>query len=254
LITGAAGVVITLDWQPHVVMAFTIVNDQFVEIDVIADPERVRRVASPVLGGSHRGGRGFGRGGNRPQTSCGHHTSAIVGTPRRMEYSGVGNDQFKRSVRPARPDEFAQLREIELKADQLFEAVGIGPFVNDEAENHFDLAVLVLAVNDPPEGFVCVELVDGIPHIWQLSVDPDQGRQGLGRALVTAACDWARSEGFGAITLTTYRDVPWNGPFYESLGFVVLEVLTPELTAIREHERAIGDDDFGPRVAMRLDL
>jgi GNAT superfamily N-acetyltransferase len=158
------------------------------------------------------------------------------------------------SIRRARPDEFVMLRELEFRADKLFETVGIGPFVNDEAEDHFGRAALVLVVGDPPEGFVCVELVDGIPHIWQLAVDPDRGRRGLGRALMTAACDWARSEGFDAITLTTYRDVPWNGPFYKSLGFVVMETLTPDLSAIRQHERAIGDDDFGPRVAMRLDL
>jgi RNA polymerase sigma factor (sigma-70 family) len=51
LINGAAGVVITLDGKPHVVMAFTIVNDQVVELDIIADPDRVRRVASAVLNG-----------------------------------------------------------------------------------------------------------------------------------------------------------------------------------------------------------
>jgi RNA polymerase sigma factor (sigma-70 family) len=51
LVNGAAGVVITLDGQPHVVMAFTVVNDQVVELDIIADPERVRRVASAVLTG-----------------------------------------------------------------------------------------------------------------------------------------------------------------------------------------------------------
>jgi len=50
LVNGAAGVVITLDGQPHVVMAFTIADDKVAEIDVIADPERVRRVASAVLG------------------------------------------------------------------------------------------------------------------------------------------------------------------------------------------------------------
>jgi GNAT superfamily N-acetyltransferase len=158
------------------------------------------------------------------------------------------------SIRRARPDEFAVLREVELKADKLFETVGIGPFVNDDAEDHLGQAALVLLVGDPPLGFVCVELVDSIPHIWQLAVDPDHGRHGLGRALMQAACDWARSEGFDAITLTTYRDVPWNRPFYESLGFVVMEALTPELVEIRRHERAIGDDDFGPRVAMRLAL
>ena len=83
---------------------------------------------------------------------------------------------------------------------------------------------------------------------------PDHGRRGLGRALVGAVCDWARKERFEIITLTTYRDVPWNGPLYESLGFATIGVLTPGLLAIREHERTIGDDDFGPRVAMQLAL
>ena len=112
----------------------------------------------------------------------------------------------------------------------------------------------VLVVGEPPVGFVCVELVDGIPLVWQLSVHPEHGRKGLGRALLRAACDWARAESFDAITLTTYRDVPWNGPSYESLDFATLDALPPGLQAIREHERAIGDDDFGPPVAMRLAL
>ncbi len=51
LINGAAGVVITLDGEPHGVMAFTVVNDQVVELDIIGDPERIRRVASAVLSG-----------------------------------------------------------------------------------------------------------------------------------------------------------------------------------------------------------
>jgi RNA polymerase sigma-70 factor (ECF subfamily) len=51
LINGAAGVVITLNGQPHGVMAFTVVNGEIVELDVIADPERIRRVASAVLSG-----------------------------------------------------------------------------------------------------------------------------------------------------------------------------------------------------------
>ena len=111
-----------------------------------------------------------------------------------------------------------------------------------------------MVTGDPPAGFVCVELVDGVPHIWQLAVHPDCGRRGLGRALVEAACRRARAEGFAAITLTTFRDVHWNGPFYRSLGFIPTDDLTPGLAAIRAHERTIGDDDFGPRVAMRLAL
>lgn len=51
LINGAAGVVITLDGRPHAVMAFTVVNDRVIELDIIGDPERIRRVASAVLSG-----------------------------------------------------------------------------------------------------------------------------------------------------------------------------------------------------------
>jgi len=50
LVNGAAGVVITLGGRPHVIMAFTVADDKVVEIDVIADPQRVRGLASTVLG------------------------------------------------------------------------------------------------------------------------------------------------------------------------------------------------------------
>jgi GNAT superfamily N-acetyltransferase len=176
------------------------------------------------------------------------------GHPTGWDTPTMGDRKTSPSVRVGRPDEFADLRRIEFEADRLFESVGIGPFTNDEGENHIEQAKLVLVVGDPPAGFASVELVDGNPHIWQLSVHPDHGRHGLGRALVEAVCDWARSRRFSAITLTTFRDVAWNGPFYESIGFITMDTLTPELSAIREHERSIGDDDFGPRVAMRLAL
>lgn len=50
LVNGAAGVVITIEGRAHVLMAFTVVKDRIAEIDIVADPERVRRVASAVLG------------------------------------------------------------------------------------------------------------------------------------------------------------------------------------------------------------
>ena len=163
-------------------------------------------------------------------------------------------DEWRPDIRRASPDEHPGLRLIEFEADRLYASVDIGPFINDDSEDHFAQAALVLVVGDPRIGFVCVELVDATPHIWQVSVHPEHGRKGFGRALVLAACDWAGEEGSDAITLTTYRDVPWNAPFYASLGFVTLDTLSPELQAIREHEREIGDDDFGPRVAMRRTL
>jgi RNA polymerase sigma factor (sigma-70 family) len=51
LVNGAAGVVITVRGRPFAVMGFTITHGRIVEIDAIADPERVRRIAAAVLGG-----------------------------------------------------------------------------------------------------------------------------------------------------------------------------------------------------------
>jgi RNA polymerase sigma factor (sigma-70 family) len=49
LVNGAAGVVITVKGRPFAVMAFTVAAGKIVEIDAIADPERVRRIAAGVL-------------------------------------------------------------------------------------------------------------------------------------------------------------------------------------------------------------
>ncbi len=49
LVNGAAGMVVTLAGRPTAVMGFTVAAGKIVEIDAIADPERVRRLAAAVL-------------------------------------------------------------------------------------------------------------------------------------------------------------------------------------------------------------
>jgi RNA polymerase sigma-70 factor, ECF subfamily len=49
LVNGAAGVVITLDGQPLALMGFTVAEGKIVEVDVIADPDRIARLAAPLL-------------------------------------------------------------------------------------------------------------------------------------------------------------------------------------------------------------
>jgi RNA polymerase sigma factor (sigma-70 family) len=50
LVNGAAGAVITVGGRPFALMGFTVLEGKIVEIDVIADPERVARIATAVLG------------------------------------------------------------------------------------------------------------------------------------------------------------------------------------------------------------
>ena len=157
-------------------------------------------------------------------------------------------------VRPASPTEFGRLRQIELEADRLYDSIGIGPFEADDVHDRLDRVAAVFAAGDPPVGFVSIDIVDGCAHIDQLSVLTGHGGQGIGRALLDRALQWARDAGLNAVTLTSFRDVPWNAPFYQRVGFRVVDDPPPGLAALRAAERAEGFDRFGPRVAMRLVL
>ena len=106
-----------------------------------------------------------------------------------------------------------------------------------------------------PVGFAVATLLDGCPHLYELDVLPEHGRQGLGRALVLHVGGWAAAAGFASITLTTFRHLAWNAPFYASVGFA--EIVEPELssgmraTLAKEAENGL---DPRKRVAMKLAL
>ncbi|MEU7004885.1 hypothetical protein [Nonomuraea sp. NPDC046570] len=51
LINGAAGVVVAAQGQPLSVMAFTVTGGKVLAIDVLADPERLRRLDLTALDG-----------------------------------------------------------------------------------------------------------------------------------------------------------------------------------------------------------
>jgi RNA polymerase sigma factor (sigma-70 family) len=49
LVNGSAGVVVTLGEEPITVMGFTVAGGKILEIDAIADPERVRKIAADFV-------------------------------------------------------------------------------------------------------------------------------------------------------------------------------------------------------------
>jgi GNAT superfamily N-acetyltransferase len=162
-------------------------------------------------------------------------------------------------VAAARPNDLSQLPAIELAASRLFDGYGLDdvPFQPTGQDGlrqaQHDGRLWVVLTHEAPVGFALVEVIEpGSAHLEELDVHPDHGRRGLGTRLVTHVSHWATTGGYRSVTLTTFRDIPWNMPFYARLGFEVLpgEALSPALRAVVEHERRRGLDP-ARRVVMR---
>ena len=95
--------------------------------------------------------------------------------------------------------------------------------------------------------------LEGCGYIEQIDVLPSHERRGIGARLIEAVADLARARGWPALTLSTFRDVPFNAPYYRRLGFEDVESLTPGMTEIRAEHEARGLDE-STRVFMRREL
>jgi GNAT superfamily N-acetyltransferase len=163
----------------------------------------------------------------------------------------------------AAPEHLAALADIELRAATRFRGWHVPPDVFSEAtplaalESALDSGDLWVALAPTGEcvGSARVERSGERLHLEQLDVLPEHGGRGLGRALVGAIERWASENGVAELTVTTYRDVPWNAPYYRRLGFTIIESreLDAHLLARRAVEIERGMDSM-PRVAMRKRL
>ena len=90
-------------------------------------------------------------------------------------------------------------------------------------------AAFFLLVGAPPVGVAVVRFREGIFHdkldayLEELYVAPDHRGQGLGRALLERALEFARERGAGRIDLGTAVDDRAARALYESLGFTNVE-------------------------------
>ncbi|WP_368771060.1 GNAT family N-acetyltransferase [Enterobacter cloacae] len=165
------------------------------------------------------------------------------------------------TVRPTRPGDVTALPAIEHAAGERFrdypELAWLAEGDVISAEQHLGyaergLSWLALA-NELPVGFILAEMHVSSLFIVELSVHLDWQGKGIGRRLIACVADQARKRGLASLTLTTFRDVPWNAPFYARLGFEMITTLTPELREKREEETAHGLA-YDARCAMRLPL
>ncbi|CAG0931158.1 amino-acid N-acetyltransferase [Thermoflexales bacterium] len=166
-------------------------------------------------------------------------------------------------IRLAREMDLSALPEIERQANTLFTAYGLAAQLSDILTPIESLRAGVKAQRlwvaadeaEQPVGFALGGVVGDNAHLDELDVHPAHGQRGLGTALVEAVCRWAQPSGYRAITLTTLQHIPWNAPWYQRLGFRILEEneLSEALRELLQAEiqRGLPADQ---RVAMRRAL
>jgi GNAT superfamily N-acetyltransferase len=166
------------------------------------------------------------------------------------------------AIRQARLGELPRLTEIELNA---FATLAEALCISDAAHalphailrKALEAGLLIVAAdaNDHPVGFLAAEEIHDTLYVIELDVSRDWQRKGVGRRLMAHAVEMARTRRLSALTLTTDRHVPFNAPFYQSMGFQTVdgEVMPPFLWAKIDDEISNGMDPER-RVAMMLKL
>lgn len=165
------------------------------------------------------------------------------------------------AVRHARAEDMPALAIIEGAADEMFADVmdvSVWP-APTSGEDRAGEPGWLLVVGDPPLGFAHLLELDGGVHLEQLAVHPSAQRQGLGETLLRAACGVALDAGYDALTLMTYADVPWNGPWYARHGFTEITrtsdpALWGRLVPVRASEDRLGLARGGRRIGMTRHL
>ena len=166
-------------------------------------------------------------------------------------------------IRPAQDSDLVVLQSIERSAGLPFADIGMAFIADDEPPSIEILSMFVVSekawvstdLNDNPVAYLLAEVVDGNAHLEQVSVHSDYAHRRIGLALLNHMIAWALKHDLPAVTLTTYTEVPWNGPYYERSGFRYLteNEETPGLQQIRAAELAHGLDQW-PRSCMRREL
>ena len=167
------------------------------------------------------------------------------------------------SIELAGREHLSAIPAIELAASAIFPEADLPPEIRylvtedellHEAQSEARLWV-ALTDERTPVGFAMADIVDGGAHLDEMDVMPEFTRQGIGSRLVRTLVDWARSCDYPALTLITFRHLPWNAPFYERMGFVSMATseIGSELAELLQEE-GIAGIDVNQRVCMKLEL
>ncbi|MGF1568853.1 MAG: GNAT family N-acetyltransferase [Nodosilinea sp.] len=166
-------------------------------------------------------------------------------------------------IRSAYEEDLVLLAPIERSAANLFQRtpysflVSAEPLPLEFVQKRFQSGQVWVAVSrgNTVIGYAITDEVDDTLYLQQIDVEPAHGRRGVGSRLISTVCAWAKNQGYRIVSLSTFRDLPWNAPFYARLGFRILDEseLTPGFQQIRLKEAEAGLPT-SERVIMQCEL
>jgi predicted N-acetyltransferase YhbS len=165
-------------------------------------------------------------------------------------------------IRLAQPADLPAVALVETSAATVFAGTHMDFAASDAPNAAADLLAAIAAQlmwvatdGDQVIGFVFAEpCADGL-YVRELSVAASWHRRGHGAALMAVLIEAARTRGDAQLVLTTDRTLPWNAPFYQRLGFRLVEggAIPAEAKRRLERQYAAGFDP-AHRCAMVMPL
>ncbi len=163
-------------------------------------------------------------------------------------------------IRPARAEDLESLPAIERAASQVFRGTKHEGFAQAsdmelaDFEHWFEHgAIWVAETEGTLVGFAVAEELDGEGFLTEMDVLPEHTRNGLGRRFIQLVREWGAAQGHREIRLITCSDIPWNAPYYQRVGFRIMQ--ESELSPVLLREREEDEEDWfdeGDRVLMAI--
>ncbi|MCV0394691.1 MAG: GNAT family N-acetyltransferase [Rhizobiaceae bacterium] len=134
-------------------------------------------------------------------------------------------------MRRFRAGDAGPLAELETRAAAVFSEYGYPGIAAEPARTEIAFEALgfggVILVAETqsgiPAGFAAAGDEGGVFWLREMSVDPGHRRNGLGSALLNAILEEAGRHSCRAVALSTFRDLPFNAPFYARHGFKIAD-------------------------------
>ena len=152
------------------------------------------------------------------------------------------------ALRVATQDDLAAMAEISVEARSRYRTISSFSYVAETpavAEHRFNEGRAVVAVTHAKTvlGFALTRPLDGLLLLDNISTSTRCRGRGIGKRLLDAVLQEATTECYPAVALTTFRELPWNGPWFRKFGFEPMpdDLIGQALRALIKHRSGYLD-------------